>query len=95
MNKIMNTNILFIGPENDKGGMGSVLNIYEKYLPGSKFISTYPSSSESSKIIYFLKSIIKILNLISFNSKIKIVHIHCASKGSFIRKYEKRWLTQL
>jgi glycosyltransferase involved in cell wall biosynthesis len=86
MNKIMNKNILFIGPENDKGGMGSVLNIYEKYLPGSKFISTYPASIESSKLLYFLKSIVKILKLFSFNSQIKIVHIHCASKGSFIRK---------
>jgi glycosyltransferase involved in cell wall biosynthesis len=86
MHKIMNTEILFIGPENDKGGMGSVLNLYEKYLPGSKFISTYPANSESSKILYFLKSILKILKLFSSNSKIKIVHIHCASKGSFIRK---------
>ena len=74
MNKIMNKNILFIGPENDKGGMGSVLNIYEKYLPGSKFISTYPASIESSKLLHFLKSIVKILKLFSFNSQIKIVH---------------------
>ena len=82
----MNTNILFIGPENDKGGIGSVLRIYEKYLPGAKFISTYPARTENSKLLYFIKSIVKIIKLLSFNSQIKIVHIHCASKGSFIRK---------
>lgn len=82
----MNKNILFIGPESDKGGMGSVLSIYEKYLPGAEFISTYPARTESSKILYFIKSIVKIIKLFSFNSQIKIVHIHCASKGSFIRK---------
>lgn len=86
MKKVMNDNILFIGPENDKGGMGSVLYLYEKYLPGSKFISTYPSNSDTSKVLYFIKSIAKLLRVFSYNSQIKIVHIHCASKGSFIRK---------
>jgi glycosyltransferase involved in cell wall biosynthesis len=78
--------LLLVGPENDKGGIGSVLKLYEQYLPGSTFIGTYPSSSEESKYKFFIKSVYKIIKLISVDSKIKIIHLHSASKGSFIRK---------
>jgi hypothetical protein len=35
--------VLFIGPEKDYGGMGSVLEIYANYIPSFKFIANYPS----------------------------------------------------
>jgi glycosyltransferase involved in cell wall biosynthesis len=86
MNKIKNEAILYIGPDSDKGGIGSVLKIYEKYMPESKFIGTYPKTSNTSKYFFFCQSIYKIIKTLANETEIKIIHIHSASKGSFFRK---------
>ena len=78
--------ILFIGPENDHGGIGSVLKIYEKYLPGFKFIGTYTDKNIFYKTKYFVSQLLKINKYTKSNKKIRIYHIHSASRGSFIRK---------
>ena len=78
--------VLFIGPQNEKGGIGAVLETYRAEMEGFRMISTYPSDARTNKQIYFLKQLISILKLLITDEEIKILHIHCASKGSFIRK---------
>ena len=77
---------LYIGPLNTYGGIGAVLRTYEKNLKHFNFISTHKDHSKIGSIFYFLYSVIKVIFYLLFNRKIKIVHIHSASKGSFIRK---------
>ena len=77
---------LYIGPLNTYGGIGAVLRTYEKNLKHFNFISTHNDYSKIGSIFYFFYSVFKILIYLLFNRKIKIVHIHSASKGSFIRK---------
>jgi glycosyltransferase involved in cell wall biosynthesis len=79
-------NVLFIGPENDFGGMGAVLDIYKKNIQPFNFIATYPSNNKKSKSIFFIKSIFKISRFLFQNQYIKIIHLHSASRGSFYRK---------
>ena len=84
--KYIDENILFVGPVFDLGGIGSVFKVYrEKYIR-SNFISTYPMNEEISKIKIFIIAIAKIKKIIKHDKEIKILHIHCASGGSFYRK---------
>jgi glycosyltransferase involved in cell wall biosynthesis len=78
--------VLYIGPQNEKGGIGAVLETYRAEMDGFSMISTYPSDAKTNKQYYFLKQLISILKLLITDDKIKILHIHCASKGSFLRK---------
>jgi len=78
--------VLFIGPQNEKGGIGAVLETYKGEMDGFNMISTYPSDAKTNKQYYFLKQLISILKLLITDDEIKILHIHCASRGSFIRK---------
>jgi glycosyltransferase involved in cell wall biosynthesis len=79
-------NALFIGPQNDFGGIGAVLQSYEKNIQPFNFIATYPSDNNESKFIFFLKSIFKLTQYLFQAKEIKIIHLHTASKGSFYRK---------
>lgn len=78
--------LLFVGPDNNKGGIGAVLNVYSRYIKGYQLITTYPGDASTNKIIYFLKSLLLLLELLIKDKSINIVHIHSASNGSFIRK---------
>lgn len=86
--------VLFIGPEKDYGGIGAVLDIYATNIPHFKFIPTYPSFQSGTKgfmhklyaILFFCKAIVKYIYTLLTDTEIKIVHIHSASNGSFIRK---------
>jgi glycosyltransferase involved in cell wall biosynthesis len=82
--------ILTVGPYNydKKGGMGSVINSYSKFSDDFMLISTYQKGrSKYYNIIIYLCAIFKLFNVLISNKKIKILHIHSASKGSFYRKY--------
>lgn len=82
--------VLFIGPnyKKHKGGMGAVLEIYEKNIACFNFIASYNSNlSKAINPIFFVISIFKLFWILLNNTKIKIVHIHGASDGSFYRKY--------
>jgi glycosyltransferase involved in cell wall biosynthesis len=78
--------VLFVGPQNEKGGIGAVLETYRHEMNGFKIISTYPSSARINKHLYFLKQFANIFKLLIKDQEIRILHIHCASRGSFIRK---------
>ncbi|MCX2740982.1 glycosyltransferase family 4 protein [Pontibacter anaerobius] len=86
--------VLYVGPENDHGGIGAVLTIYKKKIHRFNFIPTYPSNPTSVQtfkfkalvLIFFCRRLLGITQVLALDKNIKIVHIHSASKGSFIRK---------
>jgi len=83
-------NILFIGPnyKNHRGGIGAVLESYAQCIDGFKFIATYDGRYNILlNIGLFILSIFRIIKKLLSDRSIKIVHIHGASKGSFVRKY--------
>lgn len=81
--------ILFVAPnyKKRKGGIASVLTNYKKNIQNFNF---FPSAYFSSKWLNFSFLPFTLLCFIFYliiNPKIKIVHIHGASRGSFYRKY--------
>lgn len=78
--------ILYVGPDNNKGGIGAVLSVYRKHLPEFQLIQTYPGDTSTNKISYFIKSLYLLVKKLLNDKAINIVHIHSASNGSFIRK---------
>lgn len=81
-------NILYIGPEhrNHRGGIGAVLDVYSKNIRPFKFISTYVTSSFPKQALVYISAILKLIYVCITDRDIKILHIHHASRGSFLRK---------
>lgn len=78
--------VLFIAPHNEKGGIGSVLQLYGSYLNNNEILYTYPENKSNWKNFYFFQSLLKLIYKLSTDKQISIVHIHTASYGSFYRK---------
>ena len=78
--------VLFVGPDNSKGGIGAVLNVYSRNLPNFQLLTTFSSEPNKNRIIYFIISLFKLLKKLIKDNDINIVHIHTASNGSFLRK---------
>ena len=81
--------VLFVAPnfKNRKGGISSVLQTYSNSIENFKF---FPSALFQNTILNFIFLPFLLLVFIGYllsNPKIKIIHIHGASRGSFIRKY--------
>ena len=80
-------NVLFIGPHyNQLGGIASVLEVYSKSITDFNFISSYYNKNTFYNILYFINSLLKFSYKLTIDRNIKIVHIHSAVKGSFLRK---------
>ncbi len=80
-------NVLFVGPHyRQRGGMASVLEVYSKAIPYFNFISTYDNKNAVYNIFYFLTALFKFTGKLISNRNIKIIHLHSASRGSFLRK---------
>ncbi len=84
--KLNYKHVLFVGPQNEKGGIGAVLETYRSEMKGFQMISTYPSAANVNMPLFFFKQLISIFKLLITDEYIKILHVHCASKGSFMRK---------
>lgn len=79
--------VLFVGPDfHLRGGMASVLEVYSRQIPGFRFLPTYRYKSALPRTLFFGAALLKMAGMLLFNPKIKIVHIHTACRGSFIRK---------
>ena len=89
INKQLSKKILTIGPDyrNHRGGIGAVIDIYNKYFYKLNFVPTYRVGSALYKSYVFLVGLLKISYTLLRNRKIMIVHIHGASEGSFYRKF--------
>jgi glycosyltransferase involved in cell wall biosynthesis len=83
---MLKPHVLFVGPDNNKGGIGAVLNVYSKYFNDFQLIKTYPSDVSRNRVIYFLKSLFSLVQKLLKDKSINVVHIHSASNGSFLRK---------
>jgi len=82
--------VLHIGPhhENRRGGISAVLETYSLNINEFKFIPTHDGKlNVINNSIFFAGAYFKIFFKLLFDRKIKIVHIHGSSKGSFYRKY--------
>lgn len=79
-------NVLFVGPQNEKGGIGAVLNLYKESMDGFRILSTYPADVRINIYRFFCSQYIKLFKLLITDNDIQILHIHSASRGSFVRK---------
>ncbi|HEX2533720.1 MAG TPA: glycosyltransferase family 4 protein, partial [Chitinophagaceae bacterium] len=57
-----------------------------KHIQPFKFIPTYVSGGPLKLLAAFVASIFKTIGVLASDRSIKIVHIHMASRGSFLRK---------
>ena len=80
--------VLFIGPDhkNHRGGIGAVLDVYSKHITPFRFIATYVTKSFFKQSITYISAVFKLIWFCITDRQIKILHIHHASRGSFIRK---------
>ena len=85
----LSSKILTIGPDyhNHRGGIGAVLEIYSRYYDHFKFLPTYQVGSSLHKLHIFIENIFLFVKLLITDRRIKIIHIHGASYGSFYRKF--------
>lgn len=79
--------VLFVGPDYHlRGGMASVLEVYSRQIPAFRFLPTYRYKNPLPRTLFFALALLKMTGMLLFNPRIKIVHIHTACRGSFIRK---------
>lgn len=81
-------NVLYIGPDhrNHRGGIGAVLDVYSKNIQPFKFVPTYVTKSFLRQITTYVSAIFSLIWWCITDREIKILHIHHASRGSFVRK---------
>jgi glycosyltransferase involved in cell wall biosynthesis len=78
-----------VGPSlNSKGGMASLLYIYNRYYKDALnlgFIPTYFGEGRMKDILYFACAIIRVFCICLLDKKV-CFHIHVSSGGSYVRK---------
>ena len=79
--------ILLVGPdcESPKGGIGMVTKTYRRLFSTFNYLTTQKEGSAFLKIFTFAVSIVKLIPFL-FSIRIRIVHVHGSSDGSFVRK---------
>lgn len=86
MEKTIFDKVLYIGPDiKGKGGISSVLASYEKMIPNFHYISSN-SRKGTMMGVFALMKLMLLLPYFCYLKGIKIVHIHGASRKSFVRK---------
>jgi len=79
--------IVSVGPDciDPKGGIGMVLKAYRGLFGEFRFVTTHKECGAAQKLLVFLRALAKLLPVLA-DSDVEIVHVHGASKGSFVRK---------
>ena len=86
INKDLSSQILFLGVSmKTKGGMTAVLVSYDKYIENMRFVPTWKLGNKLVKSWYALQALVRTWFLLTFDKRIKIVHIHGAANASFDR----------
>ena len=86
INKDLSSQILFLGVSmKTKGGMTAVLVSYDKYIENMRFVPTWKLGNKLVKFWYALQALVRTWLLLTFDKRIKIVHIHGAANASFDR----------
>jgi glycosyltransferase involved in cell wall biosynthesis len=81
--------VLLIGPDynNHRGGIGALIDVYKDQYEVFNFIPSFRYfNSKSRKSLFFLRQLFTIINFLSKNKDIKVLHIHSAKNGSLYRK---------
>lgn len=81
--------VLLIGPDYNghRGGIGALLDIYKDHYEVFNFIPSFRNlPSNSQKLLFFIKQLMKIVAFLSKNKEIQLLHIHSAKDGSLYRK---------
>jgi len=77
----------YAGPDS-KGGMATVIKNYLPYFEYLDYVYTWkPSDNKFFKMWLYVKAFIKVFLKLTFNRKIKVVHIHTCSGISFWRSF--------
>jgi len=81
--------ILYVGPDhrNHRGGIGAVLSIYSRNIQPFNFIPTLAYRNKFYELFFFTRSLLSLVFRLTWNRKIKVIHIHGAKDGSILRKY--------
>ena len=84
----LSSKVLSIGPEfkDHRGGIGAVIEVYSHYFEVFNFIGSHKTGSRLFRIYVFSIGFFKFLITLLTKRRIKIIHIHGASYGSFYRK---------
>lgn len=86
IDKELSSKVLFLGVSmKTKGGMTAVLVSYDKYIENMRFIPTWKLGNKLVKSWYALQALVRTWFLLTFDKRIKIVHIHGAANASFDR----------
>lgn len=86
IDKPLSLQVLFLGVSmKTKGGMTAVLVSYDKYIDDMRFVPTWKLGSKLVKSWYALQALVRTWLLLTFDKRIKIVHIHGAANASFDR----------
>ncbi|MDP4184165.1 MAG: glycosyltransferase family 4 protein [Bacteroidota bacterium] len=87
ISKEVSSQVLVIGPsyKKAKGGIASLLKSYARYFETFNFIPTTSDGTILYKIVIFWTALLRFVYTLTFK-RIRIVHIHGASYGSFVRK---------
>jgi len=79
--------VLMIGPDiSSQGGISSVIKLYKNNGLNVNNLSSYKDGNIFIKLSFYFIFLIKYFFILTFDKNIKIVHIHTASRGSFLRK---------
>lgn len=84
--KIIMVGVTFQTDKPNGGGVSSVVDTYNRYFDGLRYIPTWKQTNKIGKAIFFLLNYLKLFVLLCFDKRIEIVHIHAASDASFERK---------
>lgn len=82
--------ILMVGPNtSSQGGISSVIKMYSDFNLNSGnviYLASYSDGNLFLKVVFYCLFIIRYLFVLFFDKDINLVHIHTASRGSFLRK---------
>lgn len=79
------SNILMIGPD-CQGGITSVINMYKNAELNAIYMASYTRNDILWQLFIYTRFMLEYIFTLCTNFNIKIVHIHSASYGSFLRK---------
>lgn len=84
--KVLMVSVIFRTTKPCGGGVSTVLECYDKYFDGLRHIPTWKYTNSLNKAWFFFYHWLEMVLLLTFDRRIKIVHIHTAAGASFQRK---------
>lgn len=71
-----------------KGGVSSVIRLYEEagLFDTVQFMASFQDGTALRKCLFYVGFLLRYLGVLLTNRRLKLVHVHTASRGSFARK---------